>query len=183
MPIIIDIVGNDGPDEGAVQTNVDSFFSWWQNNIPSNPTNYLNGFSASSEVHAYPPMLEKNPALLRPVLSTLIIQATAAIPAYAGLLRSIFEQLDCICNAIQALNVARLQVVSTVTDRPVNIAITEGSPGPDVFAAGWVLFHDAAGNVGERSFIFSDNQRHVSDLPNATGFTYHVLPGFTITFT
>ncbi len=182
MPIELEIVGNGGPDEGSTNAQVAQMLSWWANNIPLNPSNYVNGSAAASEVNTYLPIQEVNPALMRGVLSTLIIQASAAIPSYQGLLNNIFEQLDCICQAIQNLNVARLQVVSTVTVRPVNIGLSVGAPGPDIFAGGWVLFHDAAGNVGERSFIFADNQRHVSDIPNATGFTYHLLPGFTVIF-
>lgn len=97
-------------------------------------------------------------------------------------LRQSREALQCICRELERMNGPRMEVVSTITDRPVNISVSDGSPGPEIYAGGWVLFHDVDGNVGQRSYIFTQNQRHVSDLPNATGYTYHLMPGFTATF-
>lgn len=183
MPIELVFQGLVIPPTGANETEVDEIGDIFINELSPLPVNPLNPVAVEQRLRNWLPSIDKNPALMRRLTSNLVYQAAANFPLFISTFQEMVGKLTCICEALQNQPEERLTVVSTVTDRPVNISVSDGSPGPEIYAGGWVLFHDADGNVGQRSFIFTNQQRHVSDLPNATGYTYHLKTGFTATFT
>lgn len=182
MPQII-LIDNDIPalprtNEAAVDADLEEAID-----RQADPVLSINTVGLLQNLQGQPDTLRLTAARLPPLQLAREIATFAWVDAFFGKLSGIETALNCICEAIESLDISRLEVVTTVVSRPVNISVQDGSPGPEIFAGGWVLFHDAAGNVGQRSYIFTNNQRHVSDLPNATGYTYHLMPGFDVTFT
>lgn len=182
MPRDLNFVGLVTPPEGAVETELSSLDVWFRTVLASFPTENVNGVNFDTQLDQYPTALDNLPGLMRRMEAIRTAQTMAFMPAAIGQLNSIREAIECVCEAIGQSG-TRLQVVTEVLSRPVNISVQDGSPGPEIFAGGWVLFQDEAGNVGERSFIFTNKQRHVSDIPNAVGYTYHLMPGFDVAFT
>lgn len=182
MAVDLNFVGLVIPPDGATEVKVDEIGDIFINELTPLPLGPLNPVAVEQRLRDWLPSIDNNPALLRRLTSNLVYQAAANMPLFLSTLQNIEARLACICENSENPPDNRLTVVSTIVSRPQNISISFGAPGPDIVRAGWVLFEDSFGNVGQRSFIIADNQRHVADIPNAVSYTYHVETGFDVTF-
>lgn len=182
MPRDLNYVGLVIPPEGAVEAEIDQIGDIFINELSPLPTVPLNPVAVEQRLRNWLPSIDNNPALLRRLTSNLIYQSAANMPLFLSTLAGIEAKLACICEALGNQPGPGITVVSTIVSRPVNVSVTSGLPGPDIVRAGWVLFQDSYGNTGQRSYIITANQVHVSDIPNAVSYTYHVETGFDVTF-